>query len=116
MAAALLPIFILSLIQTQADFRQQAQDRQVGLQLAAERSADNAKAQLDSAHILLRALAPDAMGPYCASRLTALVNQLEGYEGLYRLNAGARPSAPPAAATAQGRTWPPRPKPLGSGD
>ncbi len=90
MAAALLPIFILSLIQTQADFRQQAQDRQVGLQLAAERSADNAKAQLDSAHILLRALAPDAMGPYCASRLTALVNQLEGYEGLYRLNAGAQ--------------------------
>lgn len=90
MAAALLPIFILSLIQTQADFRQQAMDRQVGLQLAAERSAANAKAQLDSAQVLLRALGPDAMGPYCAPRLTALVNQLEGYEGLYRLNAGGQ--------------------------
>lgn len=90
MAAALLPIFILSLIQTQADFQQQALDRRIGLQLAAERSAANAKGQLDSAHILLRALSPDAMGPYCAPRLTGLVNQLEGYEGLYRLNAAGQ--------------------------
>nr|WP_314433010.1 sensor histidine kinase [uncultured Brevundimonas sp.] len=90
MAAALLPIFILSLIQTQADFRKQAQDRQIGLQLAAERSADNAKARLDSAQVLLRALGPDAMGPYCAPRLTALVGQLDGYEGLYRLNSGGQ--------------------------
>jgi len=86
MALALLPIFILSLIQTQADFSQQAEDRQVDLQLAAERSAGAAKARLDSAQVLLRALSPDALGPYCAPRLTALVGQLDGYEGLYRLS------------------------------
>ena len=63
MAMALLPIFVLSLIQTQADFRRQAEDRQVDLQLAAERSASSAKAQLDSAQVLLRALSPDALGP-----------------------------------------------------
>ena len=86
MAMALLPIFVLSLIQTQADFRRQAEDRQVDLQLAAERSASSAKAQLDSAQVLLRALSPDALGPYCAPRLTALVGRLEGYEGLYRIS------------------------------
>ena len=87
MAAALLPIFILSLIQTQADFRQQAEARRVDLQLAAERSAASAKARLDGAQVLLRALSPDALGPYCAPRLSALVNDLEGYEGLYRISA-----------------------------
>ena len=86
MAMALLPIFVLSRIQTQADFRRQAEDRQVDLHLAAERSASDAKAQLDSAQVLLRALSPDAAGPYCAARLTALVGQLEGYEGLYRIS------------------------------
>ncbi len=87
MAAALLPIFILSLIQTQADFREQAEARRIDLQLAAERSAASAKAQLDSAQVLLRALSPDALGPYCAARLGALVDDLEGYEGLYRISA-----------------------------
>ena len=86
MAMALLPIFVLSLIQTQADFRRQAEDRQVDLQLAAERSASDAKAQLDSAQVLLRALSPDAAGPYCPARLTALVGRLDGYEGLYRIS------------------------------
>ena len=86
MALALLPIIILILIQTQADFSQQAEDRKVDLQLAAERSAGSAKARLDGAQVLLRALSPDALGPYCAPRLTALVDRLEGYEGLYRLS------------------------------
>ena len=86
MAAALLPIFILSLIQTQADFRQQAEARRVDLQLASERSAASAKARLDSAQVLLRALSPASIGPYCAPRLSALVDDLEGYEGLYRVS------------------------------
>ena len=72
MALALLPILILIVIQTQADFRRQADDRRTDLQLAAERSAGSAKARLDSAQVLLRALSPDALGPYCASRPTAI--------------------------------------------
>jgi len=87
MAAALLPIFILSLIQTQADFRQQAEARRIDLQLAAERSSVSTKARLDSAQVLLRALSPAALGPYCTPRLSALVGDLEGYEGLYRVSA-----------------------------
>ena len=86
MALALLPILILILVQIQADFSSQAEDRKVDLQLAAERSAGDVKARLDSAQVLLRALSPDALGPYCAPRLTALVDRLEGYEGLYRLS------------------------------
>ena len=86
MALALLPIFILSLLQTQAGFRQQSEDRRQDLQFAAERSAASAKSRLDSAQVLLQALSPDALGPYCAPRLNALVAQLDGYEGLYRLS------------------------------
>lgn len=86
MALALLPFFILILIQTQADFGRQAENRKIDLQLAAERSAGDAKARLDSTQVLLRALSPDALGPYCAPRLSALVERLEGYEGLYRLS------------------------------
>ncbi|VDC49996.1 putative sensor histidine kinase pdtaS [Brevundimonas mediterranea] len=113
MALALLPIFILILIQTQADFSQQAEDRKVDLQLAAERSAGSAKARLDGAQVLLRALSPDALGPYCAPRLTALVDRLEGYEGLYRLSptgeavcASGRPDGVRAGlAPAAGADW-----------
>ena len=113
MALALLPIFILSLIQTQADFRQQADRRRADLQLAAERSAASAKAQLDGAQVLLRALSPDSLGPYCAPRLAALVDQLEGYEGLYRLSPTGQaacassgvPGRTPALTEVRGQRW-----------
>ena len=113
MALALLPILILIVIQTQADFRRQADDRRTDLQLAAERSAGSAKARLDSAQVLLRALSPDALGPYCAPRLTALVARLAGYEGLYRLSptgeavcSSGRPEGLRSGVTpAAGSTW-----------
>ena len=113
MALALLPIFILSLIQTQADFRQQADRRRADLQLAAERSAASAKAQLDGAQVLLRALSPDSLGPYCAPRLAALVDQLEGYEGLYRLSPTGQavcassdiPGRTPTLSDVRGQRW-----------
>lgn len=85
MALALLPILILILVQIQADFTSQAEGRRIDLQLAAERSASDVKGRLDSAQVLLRALSPDAMGPYCAPRLNALVDRLQDYEGLYRM-------------------------------
>ncbi|NBB64536.1 sensor histidine kinase [Pseudomonas sp. ODNR1LW] len=85
MALALLPVLILILVQIQSDFSSQAESRRIDLQLAAERSASDVKARLDSAQVLLRALSPDALGPYCPSRLTALVDRLQDYEGLYRL-------------------------------
>ena len=99
MALALLPIFIVSIIQTQDHFRIQAEERRRDLELAVERSAAAARGRLDSAQVLLRALSPDVDDPDCQARMSALVGRLEGYEGLYRLTADGRlvcdSSAPP---------------------
>lgn len=92
MAVALLPIVILSAFQTQADFSKQADERRIDLQLAAERSASQAKSRLDAAQVLLQALSPEALGLYCEPRLTDLVGRLEGYDALYRLTATGQPA------------------------
>ncbi|WP_218650405.1 sensor histidine kinase [Brevundimonas sp. P7753] len=91
MAAALLPILVLSGVQTQAEFRRQADDRRIDLQLAAERSATEAKARIDSTVVLLQALAPEAAGFYCEPRLTALVSRLDGLSALQRYSATGEP-------------------------
>lgn len=111
MALALLPILVLGALQAQAAFRQQSEDRRSDLQLAAERSAANAKARLDSTSVLLQAIRPDALELFCEPRLTALVDRLDGLDGLIRLTAtgqtgcasrklGAAPPAWVARATA----------------
>jgi two-component sensor histidine kinase len=104
MAIALLPIIILSAVQTHADFREQDIQRRDDLQLAAERSAANAKARLDGAQVLLQALSPEALGPYCEPRLTALVHRLEGYDGLYRLTATGQVACASRLSSDTGRT------------
>ena len=97
MAFALLPVVILSVVQMQADFREQAADRAQSLQLAASRASLSAKARLDGAVVLLDALSPETLGPYCGPRLASLVSRLEGYQALYRFSAtgqficGSRP-------------------------
>ncbi len=91
MAVALLPILVLSAIQTQAEFRRQAEDRRIDLQLAAERSAADAKARIDSTVVLLQALAPEGAGLYCEPRLTALVARLDALSALHRYSATGEP-------------------------
>jgi two-component sensor histidine kinase len=86
MALALLPILFLGVIQAQGDFRRQSADRQADLQLAAARAAVAAKARIDSTAVLLEALSPEALGPYCAPRLTALIDRLEDYDALVRVS------------------------------
>ncbi len=90
MAVALLPIILLSIIQTNATFRDQADARRVALQLAAERSVTAAQSRLASTAVLLRVVAPEAVGPGCEGRLTALVADLEGYDALSRRDANGR--------------------------
>jgi len=90
MAIALLPILLLGAFQAQAEFRRQAEDRRADLQFAAERTAQSAKARLDSATVLLGAMAPEATGPACGPRLAALVQRLDGYKALYRIGAGGQ--------------------------
>lgn len=86
MAIALLPILLLGAFQAQSAFRAQDIERRSDLQLAAERTAANAKARLDSTGILLQALRPEALEIFCEPRLTDLVERLEDLDGLARLS------------------------------
>nr|WP_281378533.1 histidine kinase dimerization/phosphoacceptor domain -containing protein [Brevundimonas lenta] len=81
----MLPILLLGAFQAQAQFRAQDIERRSDLQLAAERTAASAKARLDSTGVLLQALRPEALEIFCEARLSALVTQLEGLDGLARL-------------------------------
>jgi two-component sensor histidine kinase len=87
LALALLPILALGAFQAQSAFRAQDIERRSDLQLAAERTAANAKARLDSTSVLLQALRPEALEVYCQPRLTDLVERLEDLQGLARLTA-----------------------------
>ena len=88
MAIALLPILVLGAVQAQDEFRRQSIDRQADLQQAAGRAAMTAKARLDTATVLLEALAPEGNGPACAERLSSLVDRVEGFQALYRVGTG----------------------------
>ncbi|MBN9479373.1 MAG: sensor histidine kinase [Bordetella sp.] len=111
MAVALLPILLLAAIQTEAGFRQQAAERRTDLQLAADRSAAHARNSIDSAVVLLEALAPEGIGFYCEPRLTALVERLDGIAALTRFSATGEPvcasrgAKPPTAAQVRGQAW-----------
>lgn len=85
LAFALLPVLALGAFQADAQFRVQDRQRRDDLQLAAERTAANVKNRLDSTTVLLQALRPEALELYCEPRLTALVQRLDGLDGLARL-------------------------------
>ena len=86
LAFALLPVLALGAFQADAQFRVQDQQRRDDLQLAAERTAASVKGRLDSTTVLLQALRPEALELFCEPRLTALVQRLEGLDGLARLS------------------------------
>ncbi|WP_298159113.1 sensor histidine kinase [Brevundimonas sp.] len=90
MAVALLPILLLGAVQTQVEFRRQAEDRRSDLQFAAERTAEAARFRLDAAAALLAAVAPEASETICGPRLAGLVQRLDDYEALYRIGAGGQ--------------------------
>jgi len=111
MALALLPILVLSAYQTVDAFRLQGErDRQV-LQQAAARSASEAKSRLDGASVLLQAVRPDALRSDCGERLRQMVERLNAFSALVRLDAAGRPTCSsrteePAAAWANERNAP----------
>ncbi len=90
LAVALLPILLLGAFQAQGEFNRQAQDRRSDLQFAAERTAQAAKARLDSASVLLGAMELETSGTECGARLAALARRLDGYHALYRIDATGR--------------------------
>lgn len=101
LAIALLPLLILGGFQAQSAFRAQDAERRSDLQIAAERTAANAKARLDSTGILLVALRPEALELFCQPRLSDLVARLDDLDGLARLTAtGATTCASDSLAAA----------------
>ncbi len=86
MALALAPFLVLIAFQVDADFRDQAEERRIDLQLAAERSAVAARTRLEGATTLLQALRLEGESPFCEERLGALLGRLEGYANLARVS------------------------------
>ena len=92
LAVALLPVLVLGALQATAAFRRDAEERRASLVLAAEHAAGLARARLESASVLLEALAPDTIGVQCAPRLKAVRDRLTGYENLIRFTRSGRVS------------------------
>jgi two-component sensor histidine kinase len=105
LAIALLPLLILGGFQAQSAFRAQDAERRSDLQRAAERSAANAKARLDSTGILLLALRPEALEMFCQPRLSDLVSRLEDLDGLVRLTATGATACASDSLAATPPTW-----------
>jgi two-component sensor histidine kinase len=105
LALALLPILLLGAFQAQQQFRLQDMERRQDLQLAAERTAASAKARLDSTSVLLQALRPEALELFCEPRLTALVDRLDGLDGLARLTATGHTTCASEALNAAPPPW-----------
>ena len=105
LAIALLPLLILGGFQAQSAFRAQDAERRSDLQLAAERSAANARARLDSTGILLLALRPEALEMFCRPRLSDLVSRLENLDGLARVTATGATACASDSLAATPPTW-----------
>ena len=90
LAVALLPILLLSAVQTALGFRRQALDDRANLVAAAERSAATARARIGAAEVLLQTLAPSSAGLECAQRLAQIKDEIPGYANLIRLSESGR--------------------------
>jgi two-component sensor histidine kinase len=100
LALALLPVLILGAAQADLTFQRQAQAEQASLSADAERSAAIAQARIESAQVLLQALAPSSVGFQCAARLAEVARRLKGYENLIRFDADGRLACAAAGAPA----------------
>jgi two-component sensor histidine kinase len=116
LAVALLPVLLLSGLQSLIAFQHQTQVDRADLTAAAERSAAIAQARIESAQVLLQTLAPSSVGFQCTQRLADVQGRIPGYENLIRFGADggvecaaarvppdpARPSRPWLAALRAG--------------
>ncbi|MDP8917114.1 MAG: sensor histidine kinase, partial [Pseudomonadota bacterium] len=90
LAAALLPVLFLGGLQAWAGFQEDTAQQRAALIDEAEGSAMLARAKLESATVLLEALAPDTLGANCLPRLRAVRDRLPGYENLVRFTPSGR--------------------------
>lgn len=90
LAAALLPVLMLGVLQSVIGFQREGRLLRENLGFAAERSAATARARMESADVLLQTLAPGAVGFQCAQRLAQVKSRIPGYENLIRLDRQGR--------------------------
>jgi two-component sensor histidine kinase len=86
LALALAPVLLLGAGQSILAYKNEQADRQRVLQAAAQRSAASARAQMESASILLETLGPGAVGVDCSQNLAKVKERLPGYSNLIRFD------------------------------
>ncbi|HEY2750537.1 sensor histidine kinase [Phenylobacterium sp.] len=109
LAAALLPVLVLGVVQSAIAFNRERVILRENLSFAAERSAATARTRMEGAGILLQTLAPASLGYQCADRLAEVARRTPGYANLVRFDrrgrvACAAGDVPPDAQRAQ-RPW-----------
>jgi two-component sensor histidine kinase len=106
---ALAPVLIISVVQSVIAARRDAQEHQVELASAAERSAATARARIAGAEILLQTLSPGSVGFQCAPRLAEVRSRVPGYDNLIRFDALGRVACAadgvPADPDRRSRPW-----------
>src|SRR3978361_1567491 len=90
LAAALLPVLILGVIQSALAFNRERVTLRQNLGFAAERSAATARSRMEGAGILLQTLAPGAIGYQCTDRLAEVTQRIPGYANLVRFDKRGR--------------------------
>ena len=86
LAAALLPVLVLGVVQSGIAFRRESVQLREELAAASERSAATARARMEAADILLETLAPGSVGFNCAQRLAEVTARIPGYSNLIRFD------------------------------
>jgi two-component sensor histidine kinase len=90
LAAALLPVLLLGVLQSAIAFSRERANLRHSLGFAAERSAATARARMEAADILLRTLAPGSLGFQCARHLGEVTQRTPGYANLIRFDSRGR--------------------------
>ncbi|THD77972.1 MAG: sensor histidine kinase [Phenylobacterium sp.] len=90
LAAALLPVLLLGILQSAIGFNRERVNLRRDLGFAAERSAATARARMEAADILLQTLAPGSVGFQCAQRLAEVTQRIPGYANLIRFDSRGR--------------------------
>jgi two-component sensor histidine kinase len=90
LAAALLPVLILGVVQSAIAFNREGVALRQNLGFAAERSAATARTRMEGADILLQTLAPGSVGYQCAERLAQIARRIPGYTNLVRFDRRGR--------------------------
>src|SRR4051794_208996 len=90
LAAALLPVLALGVLQSAIAFDHARVALRENLGFAAERSAATARTRMEGAGILLQTLAPGALGYQCAERLAEVAGRIPGYANLIRFDRRGR--------------------------